>query len=569
MNQVNFNEASTIEIRLSGNDLLVFSCIYRSPTNNDTSAENSNKLNHVIKDIASSNKYSHKCFVGDFNFPTINWKNWTTPHLEESKANQALCLEYLSPLCLSDHSCLTFSIKCDAVLKPKSERYKYEDADFEAMKQDLNSDDWYKQFPEMANSKSTEELWQLFRKKNLDIGNRFVPIKIIGGQNWKKKGKMPIGVQLRKEIAEKRRLHRKWMKSSPEEKEYNRAKYTRHEDHEKANILQRQFCSVFTKEAVGELPAFEKRTDSSIGDIHISEEMVQNQLKELNHNKSFGPDEIHPRILAELSDYLSLPLAVIMNKSLVEGSLPRDWKVAHVTPIYKNKGPQNLAVNYRPGPAVSGIPQGSVTGPILFVLYINDLPEKVISLILLFADDTKIFKEVNCIEDSVSLQNDIDTLVEWSKDWLLQFHPEKCHVLTLGKIGNIKHAHPYSLDGRQLEHVFEEKDLGILIDSELTFEEHIAKQVKKANAILGIINRGFVNMSTSTFRTLYCTFVRPHLEYAQSVWSPFLRKHVNLIEGVQRRATKLVHSSLEDTFVTWSNFTSKSTITKKIPSQTR
>ncbi|XP_066929012.1 uncharacterized protein [Clytia hemisphaerica] len=121
----------------------------------------------------------------------------------------------------------------------------------------------------------------------------------------------------------------------------------KHEDQEKANILQRQFCSVFTKEAVGELPAFEKRTDSSIGDIHISEEMVQNQLKELNHNKSFGPDEIHPRILAELSDYLSLPLAVIMNKSLVEGSLPQDWKVAHVTPIYKNKGPQNLAVNYR------------------------------------------------------------------------------------------------------------------------------------------------------------------------------------------------------------------------------
>ena len=76
--------------------------------------------------------------------------------------------------------------------------------------------------------------------------------------------------------------------------------------------------------------------------------MVQNQLKELNHNKSFGPDEIHPRMLAELSDYLSLPLAVIMNKSLVEGSSPQDWKMAHVTTIYKNKGAENLAVNYRP-----------------------------------------------------------------------------------------------------------------------------------------------------------------------------------------------------------------------------
>ncbi|XP_066935599.1 uncharacterized protein [Clytia hemisphaerica] len=360
-------------------------------------------IKHLVTDVNQSmNQVNFNEAQSKFVYPeTISWSSPVSIaplRTMTREANQALCLEYLSPLCLSDHSCLTFSIKCDAVLKPKSERYKYEDADFEAMKQDLNSDDWYKQFPEMTNSKSTEELWQLFRKKILDIRNRFVPIKIISGQNWKKKGKIPIGVQLRKEIAEKRRLHQKWWKSSPEEKEYNRAKYTpvrnrvnklmrqahrnyeqricdnaktkpkifwthvrnkmkssstvssliespnvktslKHEDHEKAKILQRQFCSVFTKEAVGELPAFEKRTDSSIGDIHIFEEIVQNQLEELNHNKSFGPDEIHPRILAKLSDYLSLPLAVIMNKSLVEGSLPRDWKVAHVTPIYKNKGP--------------------------------------------------------------------------------------------------------------------------------------------------------------------------------------------------------------------------------------
>ena len=168
------------------------------------------------------------------------------------------------------------------------------------------------------------------------------------------------------------------------------------------------------------------------------------------------------------------------------------------------------------------------------------IPESVISSILLFADDTKIFKEVNYIDDSLSIQRDIDILVQWSKDWLLQFHPDKCHVLTLGKFGDIKHAHPYSLDGKQLEHVFMEKDLGVLIDSELSFEEHIAKQVKKANSILGIINRGFENLNPKVFKILYSTFVRPHLEYAQSVWSPKLRKHVNLIEGVQRRATRLV-----------------------------
>jgi len=96
--------------------------------------------------------------------------------------------------------------------------------------------------------------------------------------------------------------------------------------------------------------------------------------------------------------------------------------------------------------------------------------------------------QVDQMEQNQVEQDQVDWEQADQEQQLLLFHPEKCHVLTLGKFGNIKHAHPYSLDGRQLEHVFEEKDLGILIDSELTFEEHIAKQVKKGHAILGIIN---------------------------------------------------------------------------------
>ena len=187
-----------------------------------------------------------------------------------------------------------------------------------------------------------------------------------------------------------------------------------------------------------------------------------------------------------------------------------------------------------------GIPQGSVLGPLLFVIYINDLPEHVISSIFLFADDTKIMKEVNSIHDSLLIQSDIEALEKWSDDWLLKFHPDKCHVLTVGKFDNIRHAHPYQLNGNQLEHVFVEKDLGILIDSELSFEEHISKQVNKANAMLGLIKRSFEDLSPTVFRTLYIIFVRPHLEYAQSVWQPRLRRSIDLIESVQRRATKLV-----------------------------
>ena len=90
----------------------------------------------------------------------------------------------------------------------------------------------------------------------------------------------------------------------------------------------------------------------------------------------------------------------------------------------------------------------------------------------------------------------------------------------------------------------------IIIDSELTFEKHIMEKVKKANSLAGLIRRSFSFLSPSLFRILFTTFVRPHLEYGQSIWSPHLRKHIDLMEGVQRRATKFVdklyHLSYEE-----------------------
>ena len=94
---------------------------------------------------------------------------------------------------------------------------------------------------------------------------------------------------------------------------------------------------------------------------------------------------------------------------------------------------------------ISCIPQGSVLGPILFIIYINDLPDVVKNQIFLFANDTKILKQVDTMEDSLSLQDDISSFERWSNDWLLRFNLDKCHVLTLGKHQNISHPHPYQL----------------------------------------------------------------------------------------------------------------------------
>ena len=193
-----------------------------------------------------------------------------------------------------------------------------------------------------------------------------------------------------------------------------------------------------------------------------------------------------------------------------------------------------------PAPVTSGIPQGSVLGPLLFVIYINDLPDTVSSHIYLFADDTKLMRRILSENDAKALQNDLTLLEAWSRKWLLQFNPDKCHVLTIGRFENIRHTERYKLYGDELEHVFEEKDLGVYFDAELRFDEHISSKVNKANAMVGLIRRSFSFLDGELFKNLYTCFVRPHLEYAQTVWQPYLVKYKNMIENVQIRATKLV-----------------------------
>ena len=191
-------------------------------------------------------------------------------------------------------------------------------------------------------------------------------------------------------------------------------------------------------------------------------------------------------------------------------------------------------------PVLSGIPQGTVLGPVLFVVYINDLLDNITSEGLMFADDTKIFRQITSREDAVELQSDLEKLEQWSEKWELKFNAGKCHVLTLGKFENIQYAYRYTVSDNELEHVPDEKDLGVTIDGELKFEEHIANKIRIANGIVGQIRRSFSYLDCETFRRIYIAFVRPHLEYCQSAWSPYLLKNIDALENVQIRATKLV-----------------------------
>ena len=186
---------------------------------------------------------------------------------------------------------------------------------------------------------------------------------------------------------------------------------------------------------------------------------------------------------------------------------------------------------------VSGIPQGSVLGALLFVIYINDLPDNIQSDIFLFADDTKFFRKVEDSDDAAIIQQDLNTLYQWSNDWLLKFHPDKCVVIRLS-VTSENWYYKYTLGNDELEYVDLVKDLGVFVDTELKFRHHISTKVNKANSIMGTIRRSFKYLDHTTFKLLFCAQVRTIVEYANPFWCPYLKKDIEMIENVQRRATK-------------------------------
>lgn len=193
----------------------------------------------------------------------------------------------------------------------------------------------------------------------------------------------------------------------------------------------------------------------------------------------------------------------------------------------------------------SGVPQGSVLGPLLFLIYINDLPSVVNSNILLFADDCVVFREITNSNDVASLQSDLGAIADWCSEWLMQLNINKCKVMRVSRKSS--RPPPYHIDNIHLESVTSYKYLGVYITANLNWSAHIEHLINKANRMLGYLRRNFYHVPSSLKLLLYKTLIRSKLEYATSVWDP---THINLItalEMVQNNSVRFIRANYSRT----------------------
>ena len=426
-----------------------------------------------------------------------------------------------------------------------------------------------------------------------------------------------------------------------------------------SEILNKKFQSVFTKE-----PKFDDSQSApppkiKLGKIKLTVEKVKKALQKLDKRKAMGPDGVSPWVLRECAEELCLPIYMIFANSLQQGKLPKIWKIANVTPLFK-KGIRSNPLNYRPvsltsivckvlegiikeewvvmlenqkiltdkqfgfrqgrscvsnllcyydrvteitqeregwvdsiyldfskafdkvphkrliwklqhiggindtllewmsdflqgrqmrtvvrGTAsqyrevTSGVPQGSVLAPIMFLIYVNDLADEISenSYLNMFADDAKIQRRITNINSCKQLQEDLNKIKEWSDKWEMDFNVEKCHVIRFG-VSKYRPVMQYKLGDKVIPTTDKEKDLGVVINSEGSPEDHINQITRKAYNLLTNMRIAFTHVDVDMVKKIITTYIRPMLEYAAVIWNPNLQKDINKLERIQRAATR-------------------------------
>ena len=204
-----------------------------------------------------------------------------------------------------------------------------------------------------------------------------------------------------------------------------------------------------------------------------------------------------------------------------------------------------------PRPVLSGVPQGSVLGPVLFILFINDITSvcEGSTIIKLFADDAKLFTVVTV--NDYSLQHSLDNLTIWAADWQLTINIIKCCILSIRNHSSVNNAHPcYFINGVALTCSDSVSDLGILVTNDLNFKTHICSIVTKALYRSSVIFRAFTCRDLNLLRRAFITYVnvRPLVEYNSILWNPTTVYLIDLLESVQRKYTKRIPSLSDQSY---------------------
>jgi len=423
---------------------------------------------------------------------------------------------------------------------------------------------------------------------------------------------------------------------------------------EQCELLVNQFCSVFTED--NDLPLRPAPLDIAdpLTSVAIMPQYVYASLCVLPNKTSCGPDGIPALLLKKLAFYVAAPLSLIFNTSLETSEIPRDWRLADVTPIPK-AGRSPLPVNYRPisktaqscrnleeiifeallshfrryniisdaqhgflrqrstvtqlllcvndwstmldnnipfdilyldiakafdsvvhakliekleavgvggqvlawiknwlsdrshhvcidgeaseyRPVTSGVPQGSKLGPILFLLYMNDLPLVVRNAtVKLFADDSKLYFAVDSVENIAQLKSDLMSIFDWAARMQLKIATQKSAVI---HVGNRNPRTEYVVDDTLIPAPDCVKDLGVLITPDLKFHTHCAKISRDASATANMIFRTFATRQPDFLIKMFKVFCISKLEYASCVFNPTYLGDIDLIESVQRQFTR-------------------------------
>jgi hypothetical protein len=196
----------------------------------------------------------------------------------------------------------------------------------------------------------------------------------------------------------------------------------------------------------------------------------------------------------------------------------------------------------------SGVPQGSVLGPLLFLIFIDDIDEyaTLIEILRKFADDTKLGHPVRNDRDREMLQAQLDSIFNWSQTWGMTFNIDKCKVMHVGRTNQ---NYEYTMNGQKLQETEYERDVGVMFDNSMKPGMHCRNAARTARAILKQIGQAFHYRDRYTFLNLYKRYVRVHMEFATPAWNPWQLGDVECLEKVQMKAVSMISGLRSDNYL--------------------